>query len=127
MDDRNMGPGADGGAGRARINMIAEVRRYVGETLGITDEAEMKDFLDTFMQSFGECVKELRALGNPPDVQVIRVVTHKIYGFARSIGAMELNDAALLLNVAAKQNDPDACAAGIRLVLALYEGCLADS
>lgn len=127
MDSKYSSSTADGGAGGARSGMIAEVRNYVEETLGITDEAEMKDFLDTFMQSFGESVKELRALGNPPDMQVIRAVTHNIYGFARSIGAMELNDAALLLNAAAKQNDPDACAAGIRLVISLYDGCLADS
>jgi len=106
--------------------MIANIRRHLTATLGVTDE-ELPSFIDTFMESFTDCAETLKVQGNPPDYQVIRAVTHKIYGFAQSVGAPTLNDAALLLNAAAKQGDPEACNAGIRLMLDLYADCLAET
>lgn len=107
-----------------RPSILDEVRSHLRATLDVADE-EMPDFIQTFMDSFTECADTLKGLGTPPDYSVIRDVTHKIYGFAQSIGAMELNDASLLLNAAAKQLDPESCAAGIRLVLKIYGDCLA--
>jgi len=102
------------------------VRRHLKATLDVPD-GEMDDFIKTFMESFSECAEALRPLGTPPDYETIRQVTHKIYGFAQSVGASELNDIALLLNAAAKQRDPEASAAGIRLVLSFYSSCLAGA
>ena len=107
----------------AAHSMIDTVRQHVKATLGIADE-EMPEFIGTFMESFGECANRLKEMGEPPDYQVIREVTHKIYGFAQNMGAFDLNDAALLLNAAAKQSDAAACVAGIRLVTKLYGECL---
>lgn len=107
-----------------RPSLLDSIRNHLKATLDVSDE-EMPDFIQTFMDSFTECADTLKGLTTPPDYTVIRGVTHKIYGFAQSIGAMELNDASLLLNAAAKQLDPDACAAGIRLVLQIYGDCLA--
>ena len=105
--------------------LIAGIRQHLKGTLGLTEE-ELPAFLTTFMETFTECADMLKGLSNPPDCQVIRNVTHKVYGFAQSIGAPALNDVALLLNAAAKQGDPDACNAGIRLMLSLYGECLSD-
>lgn len=107
----------------AQKSLLDDVRKHVAGELGVTDPNEMKEFLDTFMESFGECADDLSKLGDNPDVMVIRAVTHKIYGFARTVGAVALDDAALLLNAAAKQNEPAACMAGIRLILGLYADC----
>ena len=109
-----------------RPSLLDAIRSHLKATLDVSDE-EMPDFIQTFMDSFTECADTLKALSSPPDYTVIRGVTHKIYGFAQSIGAMELNDASLLLNAAAKQLDPDACAAGIRLILKIYGDCLATA
>ena len=105
--------------------LVAGIRHHLKGSLGLSDE-ELPAFLTTFMETFTECVDTLKGLSTPPDCQVIRNVTHKVYGFAQSIGAPALNDVALLLNAAAKQNDPDACNAGIRLMLSLYGECLSD-
>lgn len=107
-----------------RPSLLDAIRSHLKATLDVPDE-EMPDLIQTFMDSFTECADTLKGLGTSPDYTVIRGVTHKIYGFAQSIGAMELNDASLLLNAAAKQQDPDACAAGIRLILKIYGDCLA--
>ena len=108
-----------------RHSLISNIRQHLKGTLEMTDE-ELPSFLKTFMDTFSECIDTLKALDTPPDCQVIRNITHKIYGFAQSTGAPELNDCALLLNAAAKQNDADACAAGIRQMIALYSECLSD-
>lgn len=103
---------------------LREIRQYVQVNFGTNDE-ETHDMLGTFMESLGECVQDLRGLSSPPDMQVIRGVTHKMYGFAKTVGALELNDLSLLLNAAAKQNDQQACEAGIRAVSHLYAECQA--
>ena len=108
-----------------RPGLIASICQHLKATLGVTDE-ELPDFLATFMESFTECADQLKSLSSPPDVDVIRAVTHKVYGFAQSIGAPALNDAAVLLNAAAKQNNVEACEAGIRLMLGIYGDCLAE-
>jgi len=108
-----------------RRSLLDTVRRHLKSTLEVPD-VEMDDFVKTFMESFSECAEELKALGTPPDYETIRRATHKIYGFAQTVGALELNDMALLLNAAAKLRDPEASAAGIRLVLDLYCSCLAQ-
>lgn len=110
----------------SRPGMLDGIRQHLTGTLGVTDD-EIPEFLNTFMESFTECADTLKSLGDPPDCAAIRAVTHKVYGFAQSVGAPTLNDAALLLNAAAKQGDPEACKAGIRLMLELYGNCLAES
>lgn len=104
---------------------LDEIRTYVEAKFGVSDPVELKDFVDTFMESFGECAEELKKMTDGPDPAVIRQVTHKIYGFADAVGATRLNDYAVLLNSAAKQGDPQAMNAGVRLVLELYGECLA--
>jgi len=109
-----------------RKGPLDEIRLYAESRFGVTDPQELDDFVTTFMDSFGECVEALRAMGDRPDPQVIRQVTHKIYGFAESVGAERLHSYALLLNAGAKQGDVKAMEAGIRLVLELYGECLAN-
>ena len=53
-----------------------------------------------------------------PDYAEIRRVTHILMGNAPTVGAAYLGDLALLLNAAAHAEKPEACAAGLRLVLA---------
>jgi len=67
---------------------------------------------------------QLKKMGDAFDPQLIRQVTHKIYGFADAVGARRLNDLALLLNAGAKQGDDKAMEAGVRLVLGYYSECL---
>ena len=109
---------------KASVGPLRAVRQYIQTNFGTNDE-ETQGMVDTFMESFGECVQELKGMASPADTMTIRGVTHKMYGFAKTVGAMELNDAALLLNAAAKQNDPAACEAGVRVVLRLYADCQA--
>ena len=116
---------ASGSSAPLSHGLIAGIRHHLEGTLGLSSE-ELPAFLATFMETFTECVDALKGLSTPPDCQVIRSVTHKVYGFAESIGAPVLNDVALLLNAAAKQNDVNACNAGIRLMLSLYGECLSD-
>lgn len=106
-----------------RKSPLDEIRLCAQEKFGVNDAEELSDFVKTFMESFGECAEELRKLGDDCDAQVIRQVTHKIYGFADAVGARRLNDYALLLNAGAKQGDAKAMAAGVRLVLGYYGEC----
>ncbi len=117
-------PGAPAAAPAPRASLLDAVRRHLKATLNAQDE-ELSALVRSFMESFTACAETLRGLDTPPDYAAIRAVTHQIYGFALTIGAQELNDVALLLNAASKQRDPDACAAGIRLMLRLYGDCRA--
>ena len=53
-----------------------------------------------------------------PDYLEIRRVTHILMGNAATVGADYMADLALLLNAAAHAAKPEACKAGLRLLLA---------
>ncbi len=100
--------------------MKADVIAYVKNTLGVQD-AEIPEFLDSFLASFRPCADALRAMRDAPTEDGIRRVTHTLYGFSQNIGASDIYDAAVRLNAAAKAHDAAGCTAGIDAVLDLYD------
>lgn len=105
--------------------MKADVRTYLRETLGL-DDAEMPEFIDTFMETFKECVDALGVEGVNSDFMEVRRVTHMLIGLSQNVGAMDLYREAFALNASAKALDPAACADGIGRVAALYDAYLAE-
>lgn len=100
--------------------MKAEIVAHLKSAFGLSD-AEVPEFLDSFIDSFRPCAEELRGMRDAPAETGIRRVTHTLYGFSQNIGAMDLYEAAVRLNTAAKAQDEAGCKAGIDEVLDLYE------
>ncbi len=105
--------------------MKKEVLLHLKEMLGLED-AELAEFYDAFMSSFGECADALRNLASPAEFMEIRRVTHTLFGFSQNVGAFDLFEKATTLNTSAKAEDAAGCATGIDAVLKLYEAYQAE-
>lgn len=100
----------------ARPRVENAVTRHLRETFGLDTPEEVDDMYKSFLKTFESCVERLLEQVENPDMQAIRDVTHDIFGFARSSGALDLDDLARLLNTCAKAGDAVAVRAGIRRI-----------
>ncbi len=91
---------------------------FTGE-LGLGQE-DAQSLYDTFMSSFGEVVADLRK-ASPADEMELRRITHSVIGFSQNVGALDLFEAARVLNACAKAHDVPGSEAGIARIIALYE------
>ena len=105
--------------------MNARIVNHIRNVLGIGEE-DIPVIYDSFLATFSECVEKLRAAVDPPDYLAIRAATHMIVGFARTVGAEDLGEAAAALNAAAHAADPGACACGVAEICEYYDRYTAD-
>ena len=99
----------------------SEIKAYFKATFGFETEEEVSSMYDAFLESLGECVRKLEAMGPEPDFMAVREVTHAVKGFAVASAMPELADINLLLNTCAKAGDANAVCAGIRRMRAVFD------
>ena len=101
-----------------KADLIERAKAHVTEVLKFPP-AMVPRLVAALEKTLDDAASALEAIdtGNP-DYTEIRRVTHILMGNAPTVGAAYLGDLALLLNAAAHAEKREACAAGIRLVLA---------
>jgi hypothetical protein len=102
--------------------MKNDVLAFFRNDLGLGDE-DSAPLYESFMESFGDIVRSLRAAPDS-DFMELRRITHAIIGFSQNVGAIDLFEAAKSLNASAKAADTAACHAGAEQVISLYEAYL---
>lgn len=95
------------------------VTRHLREAYGLDTQAEVDDMYKSFLRTLDGCVERLLEQVENPDMNAVRDVTHDIFGFAQSAGAVDLDDMTRMLNTCAKADDPVAVRAGIRRIVEL--------
>ncbi len=108
--------------------MLNDVKSHLQETLGLPEEM-LGEFVDSFLQSFGESAAELEpfASGAAPDWMEIRRITHTIKGFAEGVGAGDLLARSNALNAAAHAQDAESCQKGAQDIRSLYAAYMAET
>lgn len=110
---------SDRSASSARPRVENAVTRHLRETYGLDTPEEVADMYKSFLETFEKCMNRLLEQAEEPDMKSIRDVTHDIFGFALSAGALDLDDLARMLNTCAKAGDAVAVRAGIRRIVEL--------
>ena len=100
-----------------KTDLIEKAKVHATEVLKFP-AAMVPRLISALEKTLSDVEKSLKAIDPAnPDYTEIRRVTHILMGNAPTVGAAYLGDLALLLNAAAHAAKPEACAAGIRLVL----------
>ena len=102
--------------------MKNDVLAFFRDDLGLGDD-EAAPLYQSFMESFGDIVRDLRVAADS-DFMELRRITHAIIGFSQNVGAIDLFEAAKSLNASAKAADTAACHTGAEQIISLYDAYL---
>ena len=105
--------------------MKQDITNYLVSELGLT-EADVPELYESFLGSFAECIKDIRALSSFSDFMEIRRITHTLIGFSQNVGATDLYEAARELNLCAKAEDVSGCERAAQGIIDLYGKYLAE-
>ena len=105
--------------------MKQDIANYLVSELGLS-EADVPDLYESFLGSYAECVKDIRALSSFSDFMEIRRITHTLIGFSQNVGATDLYEASRALNLCAKAEDVPGCERAAQGVIDLYNRYMAE-
>ena len=105
--------------------MKQDIANYLVNELGLT-EADVPELYESFLGSFAECIKDIRALSSFSDFMEIRRITHTLIGFSQNVGANDLFEASRDLNLCAKAEDVPGCERAAQGIIDLYGKYLAE-
>lgn len=99
--------------------MKSDVINFLSSELGLEPE-DAQPLYESFMEAFGEVVGELRET-RPDDEAGLRRITHNMMGFSQNVGALDLFEAAKVLNACAKAHDVPGAEASSARIIALHD------
>ena len=105
--------------------MKQDIVNYLVSEMGLS-EADVPELYESFIDSFAECVKDIRALSSFSDFMEIRRITHTLIGFSQNVGATDLYEVSRALNTCAHAEDPAACEQAAQAIIDLYGKYLAE-
>ena len=105
--------------------MKQDIATYLVNELGLSEE-DVPELYESFIDSFADCVKDIRALLSFSDFLEIRRITHTLIGFSQNVGATDLYEVSRALNTCAHAEDPAACEKAAQGILDLYDRYIAE-
>ena len=100
--------------------MKQDIATYLVNELGLSEE-DVPELYESFIDSFADCVKDIRALSSFSDFMEIRRITHTLIGFSQNVGATDLYEVSRALNSCAHAEDPVACEKAAQKIIALFD------
>ena len=105
--------------------MKQDIATYLVNELGLSEE-DVPELYESFIDSFADCVKDIRALSSFSDFMEIRRITHTLIGFSQNVGATDLYEVSRALNSCAHAEDPAACEKAAQDIIDLYDRFIAE-
>ena len=105
--------------------MKQDIATYLVNELGLSEE-DVPELYESFIDSFADCVKDIRALSSFSDFMEIRRITHTLIGFSQNVGATDLYEVSRALNACAHAEDPAACEKAAQGIIDLYDRYIAE-
>ncbi len=105
--------------------MKQDIANYLVSELGLS-EADVPELYESFLSSYAECIKDIRALSSFSNFMEIRRITHTLIGFSQNVGATDLFEVSRALNSCAHAEDPAACEKAAQAIVDLYDKYMAE-